>query len=310
MIEVRSSERPSRLKTVAAFAAIYLIWGSTYLAIRYAVETIPPFLMMGTRSVLAGAALYLIGRAQGGGRVEREHWPALIIIGALFFLFGHGSLAWAEQRVPSGLAAVLIASEPLWIAAIESVAFRTVRVRWVNILGLVLGFAGTAYLVIATSGLESLGGNPLWSVVVVASAIFWSCGAVYSRAAKLPESAKITAGVELCVGGILLIVAGLIMGEGSRFAIANVSLRSLLSWGYLILFGSIITFSAYVWLLGVTSATRVSTHTYVNPIVAILLGALVGGEPLIAEVIFATVVILISVCLVLYHPTAKLRLDR
>jgi len=298
-----------RLNTFFAFGAIYIIWGSTYLAIRYAVETIPPFLMMGSRSLLAGLILYLWGRLNGNGEIKREHLPSLFIIGTLFFLIGHGLLAWGQQNVPSGLAAVLIASEPLWILVIEFFFIRDIRVKLKGILGLILGFAGIVFLVISTSEVSFADGSFTGSAVIILGALSWGAGAVYSRVAKLPKSAMISAGMELIIGGSLLLITGFLLNEENKIQLSAIPVRSIISLIYLIIFGSIITFSAYVWLLGQTSATRISTHTYVNPVIAVFLGWLVGGEKLTFALLIATITIIISVFLVL-HDQYQMKIDR
>ena len=181
-------QTPSRLKTLLSFGAIYIIWGSTYLAIRFAVEAIPPFFMMGIRSVSAGLILYLWSCSHGNGRIQREHWPALIILGASFFLICHGLVAWAQLKVPSGLAAVLIASEPLWIVTIESFFTRDARVKLRGVVGLLLGFAGIVFLVASTKGVASSGVDLIGPLAILVGSLSWSAGAVYSRVAKLPKS--------------------------------------------------------------------------------------------------------------------------
>ena len=287
----------SRAKVVCAFAAVYVIWGSTYLAIRYAIETIPPFLMMGARSIIAGLILYAWGHSKGE-RVRRDEIRPLIIIGILFFLLGHGLLSWAQKTVASGLAAVLIASDPLWIALIESFTIKSFRLSKRQVVGLIAGFAGVGALFLPTSS-AGLDMDPAGAFVIVVSAIAWSIGAVYSRVAKLPKSSILASGAELMIGGVLLCVASAALGELDGFHLSAVSVRSLLAFAYLIVFGSVITFTAYVWLLTVTSATRVATHTYVNPVIAVLLGWLVAGEHFTARMLIASVVIVGSIYLML-----------
>ncbi len=289
----------AKLKLVLAFGAVYIIWGSTYLAIRYAVETIPPFLMMGIRSVIAGIVLYLWSKIQKRAEIRQQHFVPLFIIGISFFLFGHGLLAWAQQRVPSGLAAVLIASESLWIFIIETIFIRDTRVRSKGIVGLIIGFIGIIYLIASTEGINTSNADFTASLAIILSSLFWSGGAVYSRIAKLPSSPFLSAGVELIIGGIFLLIAAYFAGEMNFIRLSTISLRSVLGLGYLIVFGSVITFSAYVWLLRHTSATRISTHTYVNPIIAIVLGWIVADESLTLQLFIATTLIIISVYLVL-----------
>ena len=289
-------------RKLAAFAAIYILWGSTYLAIRFAIETIPPFIMMGTRSVCAGFVLYLLSK-NDRPKISRAEWKSLFIIAILFFVLGHGLLAWAQKRVASGLAAVLIASDPLWIALLESASSRTFRLTRTQILGVVIGFGGIILLFLPAAGSGALKAiDTTGAAVILASAISWSIGAVYSRTAKLPKAATLSAGIELIIGGLLLLMIGFLAGEFTSFSWRDVSSRSLLSILYLVVFGSVITFTAYVWLLQTTSATMVATHTYVNPVIALLLGALVAGEQFTPVMITASAVIVASVYLVLRKP--------
>jgi drug/metabolite transporter (DMT)-like permease len=299
------SGRSLDLKTILAFFAIYFIWSSTYLAIKYAVETIPPFLMMGTRSIVAGAILFLWSRFRGDEGVRKEHLPSLLIIGALFFLIGHGALAWAQQKVPSGFAALLVASEPMWIAIIESLAIRNFKIGFAGVAGLALGFVGMIVLIAPGKTLGSDQMDLLGTAAILIGTISWSTGAVYLRVAKLPKSSTLTAAMELIIGSILLYATGFASGEVSQVMSNSISLRSILALGYLILFGSIVAFTAYVWLLGKTSATRVATHTYVNPVIAVIIGWAVAQEPFSANTFIATAIITVSVYLVLKDQSTK-----
>jgi drug/metabolite transporter (DMT)-like permease len=288
-----------QIKLLAAFAAIYFIWGSTYLAIKYAIEAIPPFLMMGTRSLAAGVILYLWSRGRGDGKIKRENVIPIVIIGMLFFLVGHGSLAWAQQKIPSGLAALLVVSEPLWIAVIEAFMVRGHRATSRMIIGLVCGFLGISLLFAPWQKLDNHHVDSLSAFAILLGTLSWSIGAVYSRVAKLPKSPALSAGLELIVGGFLLVASGLLLGEGGQLRLETLTLRPILGLMYLIFFGSVITFTAYVWLLSITSATRVATHTYVNPVIAVFLGWAIAGEPLSLQTFVATLIIVISVYLVL-----------
>lgn len=288
-----------QIKLIAAFAAIYFIWGSTYLAIKFALEAIPPFIMMGTRSLAAGLILYFWSRARGDEKVKKENVIPVIIIGILFFLVGHGLLAWAQQKIPSGFAALLVASEPLCIAAIEAFLIRSEKTAFRTIIGVVCGFLGISILLAPGQKLGAHDTDFLSAFAVLLGTVSWSIGAVYSRVAKLPKAPALAAGLELVVGGFLLVVCGLLMGEGSRLQFETLSLRPILGLLYLIVFGSIIAFTAYVWLLSFTSATRVATHTYVNPVVAVLLGWALAGETMSVQTFAATIIIVISVYLVL-----------
>ena len=293
----------SRAKVIGAFAAVYVIWGSTYLAIRYAIETIPPFLMMGVRSVIAGLILYVWSRRKGA-QLSRGEIRPLVILGVLFFLLGHGLLSWAQKTVASGLAAVLIASDPLWIALIESFAIKNFHLSKRQIAGLVFGFAGVGLLILPSDS-NAFQTDPIGTIVILLSAIFWAVGAVYSRVAKLPKSSLLTSGFELIIGGVFLCAAAVVLGELNDFRISDVSSRSLLALGYLIVFGSVVTFTAYVWLLTVTTATRVATHTYVNPVIAVLLGWFFADEHFTVRMLIGSAVVVTSIYLMLQSRKAS-----
>jgi drug/metabolite transporter (DMT)-like permease len=295
-----TGQQPNKLKILAAFVAVYFIWGTTYLAIKYAIETIPPFMMMGMRSLLAGIVLYGWGRLRGDTNVVRKQIPSLVFIGALFFLIGHGALAWAQQTVPSGVAALLVSSEPIIIALFEPFFTREGRVGKRTVLGMFIGISGIVVLVLP-QGLNFENVNLLGSFGILIGASSWASGAIYSRVAKLPRSPLITGGLQLLFGGMLLIIMSFILGEWADFNFSQVVVRSWLGLMYLVVFGSIITFSAYTWLLTVTSATRISTHTFINPIVAVLAGWAFGGEALTKGMLIAAVLIIISVYLVLFR---------
>ncbi len=294
----------SKLKILAAFVAVYFVWGTTYLAIKYAIETIPPFLMMGMRSLSAGAVLYTWGRLRGDANAVRKELPSLILIGFLFFLVGHGVLAWAQKTVPSGVAALLIASEPIIIALFEPLFTREGRVGKRTVLGMFVGVCGIALLMLP-QGLDFKNAHVLGSFGIILSASSWASGAIYSRVAKLPRSLFITGGLQLLFGGMFLILASFMLGEWTSFAFSQITIRSWSGLAYLVLFGSIITFSAYTWLLTITSATRISTHTFVNPVIAVIVGWAFGGEALTWEMLVAMVLIILSVYLVLFRKATK-----
>lgn len=295
-----TSPKQRKLIVLAAFIAVYFVWGTTYLAIKYAIETIPPFLMMALRSLIAGIVLYVWGRLRGDTNVTRNELPALILIGFLFFLMGHGVLAWAQQTVPSGVAALLIASEPIIITLFEPFFTKEGKVGKRTMLGMLIGICGIVILVLP-QGFDFKSANLLGSFGILISASSWATGAIYSRVTKLPRSPFITGGLQLMFGGALLILASFSLGEWNAFTFSQVTIQSWLGLAYLILFGSIITFSAYTWLLTVTSATRISTHTFINPIVAVLVGWAFGGEALTGGMLIAMVFIIFSVYLVLFR---------
>jgi drug/metabolite transporter (DMT)-like permease len=289
---------PSWVKVLIAFATLYLIWGSTYLAIRFAIETIPPFLMAGFRFAVAGAVLYIGARLAGAKRPSRIHWGTTTVIGGLLISCGNGAVVWAEQRVPSGLASLLVATVPIWMVLLDW-ARRDGRrpSSWV-MTGLGLGFAGLALLV----GPERLPGlgriDPVGAMVLIMGSIAWAVGSLYSLRAVLPDSRLLATAMEMLTGGLLLLLAGLLTGEGTGFQLSAVSLRSAASLVYLILFGSLVGFTAYIWLLNATTPARASTYAYVNPVVAVFLGWFMAGEPLSMRTVLAAAVIVSAVAVI------------
>ena len=277
-----------------AFAAIYIVWGSTYLAIRYAVETIPPLVTAGIRHSIAGAIMLAWAYARGF-RPTRANWIAGAVLGALFFLIGHGSLHWAEQYVGSGLAALLIATEPMFILVLAW-ALRQQKISLVSALGLGLGVLGVALL--AGAELTVKGSSLLGLLAILAGSLSWSAGVVISPKLKLPDDALgRTALPTLCGAAMLLVAAGL-TGEFHATHWASISTKSLLGLGYLIVFGSIVAFTSYTWLLQRCPPALVATHTYANPIVAVFLGWLLASEPLSTRIALASIAILGAIVLI------------
>lgn len=297
MISGGVKQKPSRMGVIAAFASVYIIWGSTYLAIRYALESLPPLLMAGARHTLAGALLYAVLRATGTARPQRIHWRSAAIIGALLLLIGNGGVCWAEQTVPSGLAALLVTTVPIWMVLLNWFRREGVRPGIMEIGGVVLGLLGVIILI----GSENLGGGPvhrMGAVVLIAASLSWAIGSIYSRQAPLPQSPLMVTAMQMLCGGVLLLLSGAVSGEGARLELENVSLRSLVSLGYLTVFGSLVAFSAYVWLLRVSTPAKVSTYAFVNPVVAVALGFVFAGEPLTPRTIGAAAVIVTAVVLI------------
>jgi drug/metabolite transporter (DMT)-like permease len=287
-----------RWKILIAFAALYLIWGSTYLAIRIAIETLPPFLMAGVRFLAAGALLYGWSVARAPARPSRAEWRAALIIGALLLLGGNGGLVWAEQLVPSGVAALLVAIVPVWMVLLDWLWRKGDRPHGRTIAGLALGFAGLALLV----GRDALGGgnavHPVGALVLMVGSVCWATGSIYAKGAPQPAAPLLATGMQMLAGGAVLVVAGLLTGEVSRLDPGAISLRSLLGFAYLIVFGAVIGFTAYSWLLRVVHPARVATYAYVNPIVAVILGSTLAGEPFTARMAVAALVIITGVLLV------------
>lgn len=286
-----------RLKLVLAFASIYIIWGSTYLAIRIAIDTLPPFLMAGVRFVVAGGLLYGWARRRGAPRPIRAHWLAAALVGALMLLGGNGGVVWAEQRVPSGLTAVLIATVPLWIAVLEWVR-GGVRPGGRVAVGLAMGLAGIALLVGPGELAGGKGVDLVGAAVLLFASLSWAVGSLYSRRAGLPSSPLLATAMEMLTGGLLLLLAGLIAGQAAALDLGRISLQSVVALGYLIVFGSLVAFTAYVWLLRVTLPAQAATYAYVNPVVAVFLGWALGGEPLTARTLLAAAVIIGAVVII------------
>ena len=289
---------PTTAGLLAAFAAIYLIWGSTYLAIRYAVETFPPLLMMGVRHLTAGAVLYGWSRWRGVPSPTLREWMHPALIGTLLFVGGHGSLAWAEQRVPSGIAALLVATLPMWVVVLARLKGTERKLSGRAWAGLVLGFIGVGVLFGPDAWRHNQELNLLSSGAVLFGTFIWAAGTIYMRSVKMPDSAVISSGMQMFAGGMSLVIAATLTGETSRFHFAAVTGRSWLALAYLIVFGSIIAFTAYSWLHTVASPSRVSTYAYVNPVVAVLIGWTLASEPIGVFTVLAMVIILAGVGLV------------
>jgi drug/metabolite transporter (DMT)-like permease len=292
------ASQPSTAGLIAAFAAVYLIWGSTYLAIRYAVETIPPLLMMGMRHLTAGALLYAWARSRGvrGPRLREWFYPA--VVGSLLFVGGHGSLAWAELRVPSGIAALLVATLPMWVVVLARIWGTERKLSARAIRGLGLGFVGVA-LLFGPDVLRHTGElNLLGAGAVLLGTFIWAAGTIYMRNVQMPESPLLSSAMQMLAGGASLLVAAALAGEAGRFHPTAVTTRSWLALAYLVAFGSITAFTAYTWLHTVAPPSRVSTYAYVNPVVAVLVGWTLAGEPIGAFAVAALVIILVGVAMV------------
>jgi len=275
---------------------IYLAWGSTYLAIHYAVQSIPPFFMTGVRFLVAGLILYIWRRIAGDPAPTRRQWRSGVIIGILLLVGGIGGLTWAEQFVPSGIAALIIAATPLWVVLITAVQRGGSLPTRLTTLGVAIGIVGIFILI---NPLNSPGMQPGYSIISVAplllAALSWAIGSVYSHSADLPGSALLSTGMELLAGSAGSFLIGLLTGEGSRFNLSSISITSLAGLAYLITVGSLVGFVCYTWLLRVAPTTLVVTYAYVNPMVALLLGSLLAQEVLTVRVFWAAPLILLAV---------------
>ena len=285
-----------RWKIVLAFLAVYLCWGMTYLAMRIAVRDIPPHLMSGARFLVAGLVLYLWTRRRGDPKPTAIQWRSAAMVGAFLLLGGNATVAWAEQQVPSGLAAVLIAVAPIWMVAFEWARGGPRPGRRV-IAGLILGLAGVALLV-SPKGDSTTQVNLVGAVMLVLASASWAWGSVVSKSAPLPTSPFLATSMEMIGGGALLLLTALAVGQFAHFRPTEVSANAALAWLFLVVFGSLVGFTAYIWLLGVTSIAKAGTYAYVNPIVAVFLGWAILDEPVTGRTLIAALVILVGVALV------------
>jgi len=293
-----AASRSSRALIIFAFAAIYLIWGSTYLAIRYAIETLPPFLMAATRFLTAGAILFTWSTLRGTVRPSFAEWRRAFAVGALLLLCGNGGVTWAEKYVPSGLAALLVATEPLWVVMLNSILSRKPPGLKV-IIGVLIGLAGVTILV--GGGIKGGNGSMMsWigTVVVLASGLAWAGGSVYSNRRPSKTSAWMASAMQMLAGGCLLLLMAAISGDFKRLSIGKSSWTSIAALSYLIVFGSLVAFTAYSWLLRNVAPARAATYAYVNPVVAVVLGWLIASEPITGRTLVAAAVIVGSVVLI------------
>ena len=292
------STHASRARVLGAFAAVYIVWGSTYLAIRYAVETIPPFIMVGTRFIVSGVLLYAWARLRGDERPTAAQWRDATIVGILMLCLGNGAVSWAEQRVPSGLAALLVAVVPLWMVLLDWLRPRGTRPRMLVIAGVVVGLAGLFVLIgpdsISGHGAVDLAG----AIVLIAGSLAWAAGSIYTRYGRVPESAVMSTGVQMIGGSLALLIVGVARGELAMLHPAQISAHSWEGWIYLVTFGSLLGFTAYIYLLQNVSPAKASTYAYVNPLVAVLLGWAIAGETVTARSLAAAAIILGGVAMI------------
>jgi len=285
------------MQVAIALATVYVLWGSTYLAMRLAIATIPPFTMAAVRHFTAGAILYTFARLRGAPRPRAAHWRSTAIIGALLLLLGNGGVVWAEQRVSSGMAALLICSEPMWIVLFAWLRRDGRRPSPLVVAGLLVGMAGLALLV--RPGLGGGGAvDPLGVMAVLIASISWAAGSLYVQRATLPSSPLLATSMQMLCGGLLLFATGALTGEPASFALSRVSTGSMLAVLYLIVFGSLIGFTAYTWLLRSASPVLVSTYAYVNPVVAVFLGWALASESVTPAMLLGAAVILGGVALI------------
>ncbi len=289
---------------IAAFAAVYIFWGSTYLAIKYAIETLPPFLMAGARFVFAGAILLIWARfSKDYEKPKAVHWRTSFIVGTLLLLGGNGGVVFAEHYISSSLAALLVATEPFWIVLLSWLWLKKSRPNLKVALGLAIGFFGVWLLIGGqTANASAFGSMQFWgTLAVIGAAMSWAIGSIYGLRSPVPKSSLQTAGMQMFSGGLVLLFVSLILGEWSTFNISEVSANSWFAVIYLIIFGSLIGFTAYSWLLKNAQPAMVATYAYVNPIIAVLLGWLIAGESFTGQMLIGAAVIVGSVVLITSH---------
>jgi drug/metabolite transporter (DMT)-like permease len=284
-----------KTKIWLALVALYIVWGSTYFGIKVAIETIPPFLHAGVRFLISGLILVIWQRAAGYEMPTRKQWISTAIIGNLLLLGGNGLVSWAEQFIPSGIAALIIGSMPLFLVVAEAIRPHGVKPNWQSIIGLVIGFIGIYILINPAEAAAGTGLNLYGVAALLSACLLWATGSVYSKSADLPKSSLMTTGAEMLMGSIGLFIVSLATGELQGWNPAEVSARSLAGLGYLITIGSIVGFGSYIWLLQHAPISLVATYAYVNPIVAVLLGAWLGNETLEPHIWLATAIIIGSV---------------
>ena len=287
-----------KAKLALAFASLYLVWGSTYLAIKFAVETIPPFLMSGSRFVLSGAILYLWSRSRGEPAPTRSQWRDAAIVGTLLLACGNGAVGWAEQFVPSGITALLVASVPIWMVVIDWARPRGKRPTVPVVIGLLIGLAGVG--VLAAPGFNGGRGEAtgIGAAVLIFGSIAWAAGSIFSRQSDRPRSSQMSTAMQMIAGSIALTLIGLAFGDLQRLDLSAITMKSFLGWLYLVTFGSLVGFTAYAYVLRETTPAKATTYAYVNPVVAVLLGWALASEPITLRTVVAAGIILASVAMI------------
>lgn len=289
---------PATWKTLLAFAIIYFVWGSTFLAIRIGVEQVPPLLLAAMRFLVAGIVLYAWLMARGERSPSLRQWISASLLGLMIFVFDYGLLFWAERRVASGIAAVMMATIPVFMALSEIIFLGTQRLTISLTVALLIGICGVAVLMSHSLNLAGATIDRVGAIALIFASLSWAVASILTRKLTLPESKAMSSGAQMLAGGVLLALASAATGEFQRFHPASVSRGAWFALAYLIVFGSIIGFTAYVWLLHHQSPTRVGTYAYVNPVVAVVIGYFLAGEPLTRRTVLGTLLVLISVVVI------------
>lgn len=293
---IEGSRRPLGL-IIAAFATIYFVFGSTYLAIRLAIDTLPPFLMAGIRFLIAGGLLYGWARLRGAKRPALSHWKQATVIGTLLLVTGNGAVVFAQQTVPTGVSSLVIALVPVWMVLFDWMSAGRPARPGLVLTGLFLGLGGVAVLLGPAMNLQSAGLDPLGSLVLLGASLSWAAVSISARYFPVPDSLSLAAAMQMLIGGAILKFGGLLAGEASQVNLGAVSGVSLVAMGYLVVIGSLLGYSAYTWLLKTVSVASVSSYAFVNPVVAVFLGGVFAGEPLTPNVVFGAMAIISGVAL-------------
>ena len=299
---MQPTAHPRRWKALLAFAIIYLVWGSTFLAIRVGVAEVPPFLLAGMRFLIAGAVLYGWVRATGTPSPTLREWGSATLLAVLIFVGDYGLVFWAERRVPSGITAVMMATIPVFMTLSEILIMKTQRLTFRLGTALLVGIGGVVVLVSRSANFGDAAVDTRGAAALIVGAISWAVGSTLTRKVALPSSKAMSSGAQMLAGGVLLTLTAAALGEFHGFQVQAVSLKAWLALVYLIIAGSIIAFTAYVWLIHHESPTKVGTHAYVNPVVAVVLGYLLLGEPIGPRTILGTVFVLVSVVVITTTP--------
>jgi drug/metabolite transporter (DMT)-like permease len=308
-VNMDDTAQASRWKTVAAFAVIYLVWGSTFLAIRVGVREVPPFLLAGMRFVAAGILLYGWMRLKGTASPTLREWGAATVVAVPIFVGDYGLVFWAESRVPSGITAVMMATIPVFMALSEILFLGTQRLTARLGLALAVGMVGVGVLVSHSTSFADAPIDPWGAFALMIAAVTWAIGSAITRKLPLPASKAMSSGAQMLMGGVLLTLLALVLGEFGGFHVQAVSAGAWLALIYLIGAGSILAFTAYVWLIHHESPTKVGTYAYVNPVVAVILGYFLGGETIGLRTICGTALVLVSVVVITLSPSKKAKIE-
>ena len=300
---MRDAHKIQQLKIIFAFAVIYFVWGSTYIAIRFAIETIPPFLMAGIRFTVSGLLLYMWQNRNHSVKPRLPEIRKSMLVGLLLIVGGNGTLTWSEQYIPSSLAALILTMIPVWMVWLDSIFVTKKRPPTITIIGILLGVLGVALLSGVDRGVLLDKAQPgssvfFYAFMLVCAGLSWSSGSLYSRTIKSAASLLTLVSIQMLAGGLVLLILGSILGEWSQLSLQDISLLSFISLAYLIFFGSIMTYSAYNWLLRQTTAAKVGTYAFFNPLVAVFLGWLLVSEPVTTRMLVGAISILSAVVLV------------